>query len=87
MNSTTEQTPVDAPDPQAQTEQQDNYKQLLQLVRTLPDNQQEVVRLKFQNGMSYKEIADVTALSVSNVGFLLHTAMDRLRTSIIAAGE
>ena len=48
---------------------------------------QEVVRLKFQNGMSYKEIADVTALSVSNVGFLLHTAINRLRTSIIAAEE
>jgi RNA polymerase sigma-70 factor (ECF subfamily) len=37
--------------------------------------------------MSYKEIADVTALTVSNVGFLLHTAMNRLRTSILAAGE
>ena len=87
MNSTTEQTPVDAPDPQAQIEQQDNHSQLLQLVRTLPDNQQEVVRLKFQNGMSYKDIADVAALSVRNVGCLPHPAMNRLRPSIIAAGE
>ena len=87
MNSATEQTPIDTPDPQAQAEEQDNHTQLLQLVRTLPDNQQEVVRLKFQNGMSYKEIAGVTALSVSNVGFLLHTAINTLRTRIIALGE
>ena len=56
-------------------------------MRGLPNNQQEVVRLKFQNGMSYKEIAAVTELSVSNVGFLLHTALDTLRTRIAAAGE
>ncbi len=45
----------------------------------LPDNQQEVVRLKFQNEMTYQEIADVTGLTVTNVGFLLHTALKRLR--------
>ena len=53
----------------------------------LPDNQQEVVRLKFQNGMSYKEIATVTELSVTNVGFLLHTAINTLRTRVAAVGE
>jgi RNA polymerase sigma-70 factor (ECF subfamily) len=45
----------------------------------LPVNQREVVRLKFQNQLSYEEIAAVTSLSVSNVGFLLHTALKTLR--------
>ena len=45
----------------------------------LPDNQQEVLRLKFQNGFSYKQIAGITGLSVSNVGFLIHTGIRKLR--------
>jgi RNA polymerase sigma-70 factor (ECF subfamily) len=41
-----------------------------------------VVRLKFQHGLSYKEIAAVTELSVSNVGYLIHTAIKKLRTEL-----
>lgn len=57
---------------------------VLRLIDRLPPNQQEVVRLKFQNGFSYKEIARITELSVSNVGFLIHTAVCRLRTEFAA---
>ncbi|MCX6953202.1 MAG: sigma-70 family RNA polymerase sigma factor [Verrucomicrobia bacterium] len=53
---------------------------LLAMIEHLPPNQQEVVRLKFQNGFSYKEISNITSLSVGNVGFLIHTAVARLRT-------
>ena len=42
-------------------------------------NQREVIRLKFQNDLSYKEIAEVTGLSATNVGFLLHVALKKLR--------
>ena len=52
---------------------------LLRLVESLPPRQQEVVQLKFQNGLSYQEISEVTQLSVSNVGFLLHRALKALR--------
>ena len=52
----------------------------------LPDNQQEVLRLKFQNGFSYKEIAGITGLSVSNVGFLIHTGVSALRDRLKAVG-
>lgn len=52
----------------------------------LPENQQEVLRLKFQNGFSYKEIAGITGLSVSNVGFLIHTGIQNLRKRFKAAG-
>ena len=37
---------------------------ILGMIDRLPPNQQEVVRLKFQNGFSYKEIARITTLSV-----------------------
>ena len=49
------------------------------LLGRLPARQQELVRLKFQNGLSYQEISEVTGLSVSNVGVILHQAMTGLR--------
>ena len=57
---------------------------LLALIEKLPANQQEVVRLKFQSGFSYKEIARITELSVTNVGFLIHTAVAKLRSEFAA---
>jgi RNA polymerase sigma factor (sigma-70 family) len=60
------------------------HARLLAMIEHLPANQQEVVRLKFQNGFSYKEISGITSLSVSNVGFLIHTAVARLRTDFAA---
>jgi RNA polymerase sigma-70 factor (ECF subfamily) len=65
-------------------EQRETHAALLQLIERLPRNQQEVVRLKFQNGFSYKEISRITELSVGNVGFLIHTAVARLRTEFAA---
>ena len=55
---------------------------VLDVLDTLPRNQREVVHLKFQGGLSYKEIAAVTALSTSNVGFLLHTAVRAIRSQL-----
>ena len=63
----------------ASMEQSEDLDQLLRLLGGLPANQQEVVRLKFQEGMSYKQIAAITGLSVSNIGYLLHTALKALR--------
>ena len=60
---------------------------ILAIVETLPTNQREVVYLKFQADLSYKEIADITHLSVSNVGFLLHTAVRTIRTHMQSEPE
>ena len=55
---------------------------MLALVGDLPENQREVLRLKFQCGLKYREISEVTGLSVSNVGFLIHTAISTLRKDL-----
>ncbi len=55
---------------------------VLEIVETLPRNQREVVYLKFQGGLSYKEISAITELSTSNVGFLLHTAVRAIRSHL-----
>ncbi len=72
------------PRPGRAIEQAETHAALLELIGRLPANQQEVVRLKFQNGFSYKEISRITELSVGNVGFLIHTAVARLRTEFAA---
>ena len=58
---------------------QDNLDGVERFLSRLSDNQREVVRLKFQHDLSYQEIAEATGLKVGNVGFLLHSALKRLR--------
>lgn len=53
-----------------------------ELIEALPDKQREVIRLKFQQGLSYKEISSVTGFSVSNVGFLIHTGINTIRKKL-----
>ena len=57
-----------------------------QALRQLSDRQQEVLRLKFQNSFSYRQIARITGMSVSNVGFLIHTGIGKIRTRLRSAG-
>ena len=63
-------------------EQQETVDQVSHFIKGLSENQRDVVRLKFQNGLSYKEISNITQLSVSNVGYLIHTAIKSLRRDL-----
>jgi DNA-directed RNA polymerase specialized sigma24 family protein len=40
-------------------------------VATLPPRQQEVLQLKFQNDLSYQQIAEITKTTANNVGVLI----------------
>jgi len=51
-------------------------------IERLPERQQELLRLKFQAGLTYRDIAKVTGLSVSNVGYLLHVALKAVRAEL-----
>lgn len=68
--------------PSAAIEHAEATSQVLAALTTLPARQQEVIRLKFQQGLSYADIAAVTALSVANVGFLLSTGLATLRQQL-----
>jgi RNA polymerase sigma-70 factor (ECF subfamily) len=67
------------PRPGAALEAEETHAAIVRLIDRLPPNQQEVIRLKFQNGFSYREISRITSLSMGNVGFLIHTAIQTLR--------
>lgn len=76
------ESPSEASDPGLAIEAADEHAAAMKALATLPGNQQEVVRLKFQHDMSYKDIAAVTGLSVTNVGYLLHKAIKTLREEL-----
>lgn len=67
------------PGPSESVESRDELVWLLKLVDELPENQRELIRLKFQSDLTYDEIAKITGHTAGNVGFLLHHGLKRLR--------
>lgn len=67
------------PDPAERAVSSELYERIWHLVEKLRPNQREVIRLKFMHDCSYQQIADITGLSVGNVGFIMHMAIKKLR--------
>jgi RNA polymerase sigma factor (sigma-70 family) len=68
-----------SPQPAEVVDRAETLARVLRYMTHLSENQQEVIRLKFQHGLSYKEISAITGLSVTNIGFLIHTGLKNLR--------
>lgn len=54
---------------------------LIENMRDLPLNQKQVIGLLFE-GFSYQQIADITGLSMSNVGALINRGKQKLQASL-----
>lgn len=82
--SSAELIPIPDPEPDASqiAESAEQSSRLASLVNTLSPRQQEVLRLRLQAELSYREIAEITGLTVSNVGFHLHAAVRALRDAM-----
>lgn len=52
----------------------------------LPPNQRDVLILKVQEGKSYREIAEITGLTTSNIGYLIHHGLKKLALELRKAG-
>ena len=52
----------------------------------LDERSRELVRLKFDDDLSYKEMSARTGLTVSHVGYLLHHALKTLETELTKNG-
>jgi len=74
-----QEIPFDSESPEDKMERDQKKSQATQILETLTPIQKEVVRLKFQEELSYKEISEVTGHSVSHVGVILHEAIKKLR--------
>jgi RNA polymerase sigma-70 factor (ECF subfamily) len=75
------------PDPSQAIEQKQEGSAVLRILETLPEAHQEAVYLRFQSGLSYKEIAEITGHTVTNVGVILHTAVKKIRAHMDAAAR
>ena len=84
LTETTAEPSSDSPDALVNLEQTETLRSALKILGTLPGSQKEVIRLKFQNELSYKEISQVTGLSVTNVGFLIHAGLKAIRQNMLA---
>ena len=58
---------------------------IIALLETLNETQQEALRLKFQGGLSYREIATVMDITSNHVGVIIHNAIKALRERMTAA--
>jgi len=56
----------------------DEAARAVKALHTLSLRDQQLVILKIYEGKSYKEISDITELTVSNVGYILHHAMKKM---------
>ncbi len=55
-------------------------------LKNLDSRSQELIRLKFDEDLSYKQISERTGLTVSNVGYLLHHLLKSLVADLTKAG-
>ena len=69
-------------EPQRRAETVDDVAQLTAGIAALPPRQAEVLWLRFHADLAYRQIAEVTGLTVTNVGFLLHRALNTLRGAL-----
>jgi len=69
----------DEPSPPMRAIAKEDAGRLRELVSGLPRQQRELIRLKFEAGLSYKEMAEALKTSVSTVGVQLHDAIKTLR--------
>lgn len=74
-----------ADEPTEKAQQPEARSRLLASLADLPERQREVLRLKFQGDLSYREIAEIMDLTVSHVGVLIHTAIQTLRQRLVGA--
>ena len=80
----------DTIDPQPLPDEQIAREEGIGLVRlsleALDERSREVIRLKFHEGLSYKEISDKTGLTIGHVGYLLHHAIKAVGNELVRNG-
>ncbi len=80
----------DFSDPQPLPDEQIARLEGIGLVRlsleTLDDRSRELIRLKFNEDLSYKQISERTGLKVGHVGYLLHHALKTIADELAKSG-
>lgn len=81
-----EETADSGPMPDEQLERLEGIGLVRLSIETLDERSREVVRLKFSENLSYKEISAQTGLTASHVGYLLHHALKAVAAELSRSG-
>lgn len=73
------------PTPQDAAQASEEHRRVADSIGGLTPKQREILQLRMHAGLSYREIADVTGLTTSNVGVHLHQAVASLRKQLATA--
>ncbi|MGB8262761.1 MAG: sigma-70 family RNA polymerase sigma factor, partial [Dehalococcoidales bacterium] len=76
-------TTAQSPSPEEEAIKAENSRKLRQFVTQLNKREQEAIVLKYSNGMSNREIAQILKLTESNVGSILCRTVAKLRKSFV----
>ncbi|MDJ0786713.1 MAG: sigma-70 family RNA polymerase sigma factor [Myxococcota bacterium] len=76
--------PGPAPSPLRMALQEEERRQLLAAIDTLPDRERTLLAMRHFAELSYPEIAETTGLPVERIGSQLHRARVRLRAAFLA---
>lgn len=74
-------------EPAARLEAEELHTRVRAEIDGLPHRQRELLLLRVQEKKSYKEIAEITGLTATNVGYILHQAMKSLSRSFGEGGS
>ncbi len=74
-----------SPTPYEATAENDTFKVVRTIIKKLPPVQREIFELRDFEGLSYKEIAETTGQSMSQVKVYLSRARYKIKTELIAA--
>jgi len=74
-------------EPEGHLAQREEQAKLQDQIARLPTREQEVLSLRLGQGLSYKQIAEITDMSVSHVGVILHEAVTKLRAAMTAPSQ
>ena len=80
------ETPDLRPLPDEALDREDTRRLIQAELAQLDQRSRELLQLKFQQGLSYKEIGDRTGLTPGNVGYLLHHAIKTLSAGLAKSG-
>jgi len=82
--------PIDPADPQPLPDEQIARSEGIGLMRlsleTLDERSRELIRLKFNEDLSYKQISERTGLKTGHVGYLLHHALKTMADELARNG-
>lgn len=79
------ETPI-SPAPDERMMRMEAMAQVRACVEQLDDRSQQLVRLRFEDGLSYKQMSECTGLTVTNVGYILHKSLKKLTAALKQSG-